>query len=106
MSSSSPTCQYCGPNSVIPPGYDIRGTPYSCLRSGIGVGKFGERRAWQRRMGFKVDPEYVSKCGDNRVYGKKPKPPRNRRSRSRAPSRSSPRRYQRSRSRHVYKTRR
>jgi hypothetical protein len=27
----------------------------------VGVGKFGERRTWQRRMGQRV-PEYISNC--------------------------------------------
>jgi len=65
------TCRYCGPNASIPPGYDRRGSPYECLRSGIGVGKYGERRVWQRRSGLPVDPEYVSPCGENRVYAQR-----------------------------------
>ncbi len=79
-------CGYCGTNPRLPPGWDYFSTPYECLRKGIGAGKFGERRSWQRRLGLRVDPEYVSPCGDNRVYGRQ----RNYRSRYnyRSPSRS------------------
>jgi hypothetical protein len=55
-------CLYCGPSPALPPGYDGFGSGYQCLRKGVGVGKFGERRSWQRRMGYPVDPEYKSHC--------------------------------------------
>jgi hypothetical protein len=61
-------CEYCGPKSVVPPGYDSMGSRYTCLKKGFGAGKYTEKRAWQRRMGFRVDPEFKNKCGDNRVY--------------------------------------
>ena len=63
-------CVYCGPSKRIPPGYDVKGDSYSCLRKGWGAGSHTERRSWQRRMGYKVDPEYISPCGQNRVYKK------------------------------------
>lgn len=31
---------YCGTRVPIPAGYDRNGTPYECLRKGVGVGKF------------------------------------------------------------------
>jgi hypothetical protein len=60
--SNRAECLYCGPSPVLPLGYDGFGSGYQCLRKGVGVGKFGERRSWQRRMGYPVDPEYKSQC--------------------------------------------
>ncbi len=68
MSRRRIVCKYCGPSPILPAGYDIFGTPYDCLRSGIGAGKYGERRTWQRRLGVRVDPDYHSPCGENRVF--------------------------------------
>jgi hypothetical protein len=59
--SNRKPCLYCGPSRQLPPGYDGFGNNFSCLRKGVGVGKFGERRTWQRRMGQRV-PEYISDC--------------------------------------------
>jgi len=105
MSSRRQVCKYCG-DGPIPEGYDRRGTARECLFAGISVGTHKERRTWQKRLGIKVDAEYVSPCGQNRVYknlrkklmrkGRRrktrhssyPSPKRSRRSsRSRAPSR-------------------
>jgi len=55
-------CTYCGPNRIRPRGYDRVGSPYECLRSGIGVGTHQERRKWQHATGRRVDPEYISPC--------------------------------------------
>lgn len=55
-------CTYCGPNRTRPRGYDRVGSPYECLRSGIGVGTHQERRKWQYATGRRVDPEYISPC--------------------------------------------
>lgn len=55
-------CLYCGPSQRLPLGYDRFGSAYRCLRKGVGIGKFGERRQWQRRMGYPVDPEYIPVC--------------------------------------------
>jgi len=30
---------YCGTRPDVPPDYQRRGTPYECLRTGVGVGK-------------------------------------------------------------------
>ena len=73
-------CLYCGTSPQLPPGYDGFGSGNQCLRKGVGVGKFGERRSWQRRMGYPVDPEYKSQC---------PRLPSRRRSVSRSSSSSS-----------------
>lgn len=55
-------CVYCGPGNIRPNGYDRLGTPYECLRKGVGVGKFSERRRWQYQTGQPVDPPYNSPC--------------------------------------------
>ena len=64
----SRVCTYCG-TSQLPAGYDRYGTVYECLKKGIGVGLYQERRKWQREMGYRVDPSYVSPCPreDNRL---------------------------------------
>jgi len=55
-------CLYCGSNQHIPRGYDRRGKSHECLRRGVGVGVHSERRSWQRKMGLKIEPKYVSPC--------------------------------------------
>lgn len=55
-------CGYCGPNNILPPGYDYWETRYRCLQKGFGAGKFGEKRKWQAATGRPVDPEYPSVC--------------------------------------------
>ena len=42
---------YCGNNQIIPEGYDEMGTPYLCLRKGVGTGirlPLAQRRAFQQ----------------------------------------------------------
>lgn len=64
-------CGYCGPNNVLPRGYDYWETRYRCLQKGFGAGKFSERRKWQSETGQRVDPEFPSQCprltGNNRA---------------------------------------
>jgi hypothetical protein len=55
-------CGYCGPNNVLPRGYDYWETRYRCLQKGFGAGKFSERRKWQAETGRRIDPEYPSMC--------------------------------------------
>jgi hypothetical protein len=59
---SAMLCGYCGPNNVLPRGYDYWETRYRCLQKGFGAGKFSERRKWQVQTGSPVDPEYPSRC--------------------------------------------
>ena len=66
MSRRRGECGYCGPKNYLPPGWDYIKTRYECLRSGVGVGKFSERRSWQSRLGMRVDPPYINRCGENR----------------------------------------
>ena len=42
---------YCGNNDILPDGYDQMGTPYLCLRKGVGTGihlPLAQRRAFQQ----------------------------------------------------------
>ena len=55
-------CGYCGPGNNIPPGYDYLENRNVCLRKGFGAGSSGERRKWQRKLGLRIDPPYVSPC--------------------------------------------
>lgn len=59
---SAMLCGYCGPNNVLPRGYDYWETRYRCLQKGFGAGKFSERRKWQVQTGSPIDPEYPSRC--------------------------------------------
>lgn len=54
-------CEYCGPKTKLPKGYDKFGTPHSCLQKGVGIGKYTERRKWEKDMGYEVE-DYIPKC--------------------------------------------
>lgn len=86
---SAMLCGYCGPNNVLPRGYDYWETRYRCLQKGFGAGKFSERRKWQADTGQPIDPEYPSRCPH--VSGNEGNGRRNRRGnrRNRRGSRSS-----------------
>ena len=106
-------CTYCGPNRTRPRGYDRVGSPYECLRSGIGVGTHQERRKWQYATGRRVDPEYISPCPhlpprvrsarnrNRRVVRRTPARQRARRSRAQSRSRSRSRIRSRTRARRI-----
>lgn len=34
---------FCGNGDVVPPGYDLLGTRYECLRKGFGAGRFSSK---------------------------------------------------------------
>ena len=55
-------CGYCGPGNVVPPGYDYLENRNVCLRKGFGGGSANEKRKWQRKLGLRIDPPYVSPC--------------------------------------------
>ena len=55
-------CGYCGPNNVLPRGYDYFETRYRCLQKGFGAGKYSEKRKWQEYTGQPVDPSYPLQC--------------------------------------------
>jgi len=40
---------YCGTNEHLPDGYDDFGTPYACLRKGVGVGLYVIPKQRQQR---------------------------------------------------------
>lgn len=93
-------CIYCGDKRPLPRGWDSRGTPSYCVKVGFGAGMHLERRKWQRRMRIRVDPEYVSHCGENAVYERQIRNRRNfRQSRNRRRNYRSNRRRNNSRSR-------
>jgi hypothetical protein len=96
-------CGYCGGNRTLPSGYDYFEPANVCLRKGIGVGIHQERRKFQRQLGLRIDPPYVSPCpripGLRRRYSSSvgsSRPRRRNRYRSRSRSSSSRRRYRRS----------
>jgi hypothetical protein len=89
MSRRRGECGYCGPKSYLPPGWDYIKTRYECLRSGVGVGKFSERRSWQSRLGLRVDPPYVNHCGENRLVDRQLRGRRNLRRFNRSSSEDS-----------------
>lgn len=88
-------CGYCGPGNVVPAGYDYLESRNVCLRKGFGGGAAGERRKWQRKLGLRIDPPFVSPCPKSdrnlvrqvrRANRRRSRTPR--RSRSRTPRRS------------------
>jgi hypothetical protein len=55
-------CGYCGPNGILPAGYDYFESRNKCLQKGFGAGIGTEKRKWQRKLGLRIDPPYISPC--------------------------------------------
>ena len=89
-------CGYCGSDGTLPAGYDYFESRNKCLRKGFGAGIGTEKRKWQRKLGIRIDPPYISPCPKkdrslirkvkmgNRSISARSRSPRNRSRRSRS----------------------